>query len=64
MTSHRRYRENLTLEQALDQLEQGKEKQFDAKIVDVFMDILREYEDIRKKIAWTYEETALGHEQR
>ena len=64
MTSHRRYRENLTLEQALDQLEQGKAKQFDAKIVDVFMDILREYEDIRKKIAWTYEETALDHEQR
>ena len=41
MTSHRRYRENLTLEQALDQLEQGKEKQFDAKIVDVFMDIFK-----------------------
>lgn len=45
-------------------MEQGKAKQFEAKIVDVFMEILKEYEDIRKKIAWTYEETALGHEQR
>ena len=63
MTSHRRYRENLTLAQALDQLEQGKGKQFDAKIVEVFMGILKDYEEIRKKVAWTYEGTALDHEQ-
>lgn len=64
MTSHRRYRENLTLAQAIDQLEKGKGTQFDGRIAEVFIEILKNYEDIRKEIAWTYEETALDHEQR
>ena len=64
MTSHRRYRENLTLEQAVDQLEQGKGTQFDQKIAETFIEILKDYELIRKEIAWTYEETALDPEHR
>ena len=57
MTSHRRYRENLTLEQAVSQLEQGKGTQFD-------IEILKDYEAIREEIAWTFEETALDLEHR
>lgn len=59
MTSHRRYRENLTLEQAIDQLVQGKGTQFDQRIAEVFIEILKNYEMIRREIAWTYEETAM-----
>ena len=55
MTSHRRYRENLTLEQAVSQLEQGKGTQFDQKIAEAFIEILKDYEAIREEIAWTFE---------
>ena len=64
MTSHRRYRENLTLEQAVSQLEQGKGTQFDQKIAEAFIEILKDYEAIREEIAWTFEETALELEHR
>ena len=64
MTSHRRYRENLTLEQAVSQLEQGKGTQFDQKIAEAFIEILKDYEAIREEIAWTFEETALDLEHR
>ena len=40
MTSHRRYRCNLTLEQAVDQLRQGRGTQFYAEAVDAFLKVL------------------------
>ena len=64
MTSHRRYRENLTLEQAVEQLKQGKGTQFDRRIVEAFVEILKDYETIRKEISWTYAETALNLKDR
>ena len=54
----------MTLEQAVSQLEQGKGTQFDQKIAEAFIEILKDYEAIREEIAWTFEETALDLEHR
>ncbi|MDL2289281.1 HD domain-containing protein [Clostridia bacterium OttesenSCG-928-F22] len=55
MTSHRIYRTNLSVEQAIKQLEEGKGTQFDAEMVDVFVSILNEhYENIKTEVAWTF----------
>ncbi|HPE16677.1 MAG TPA: HD domain-containing protein, partial [Oscillospiraceae bacterium] len=54
MTSNRRYRTSLGFNQAVEQLRCGRDKQFDGKIVDVFLAILKDYDDICKEIAWTY----------
>lgn len=56
MTSHRRYRANMNLEQARQQLIDGKGSQFDAAIVDIFLEILESYEHIKEQLAWTYTE--------
>ena len=45
-------------------LEQGKGTQFDQKIAEAFIEILKDYEAIREEIAWTFEETALDLEHR
>lgn len=44
MTSHRKYRSSLTLEQAEKQLKGGRGTQFDAAITDVFLELLQDYE--------------------
>ena len=55
MTSHRRYRSNMTLEQAVDQLQKGKGSQFDAAAVDIFLKILETgYDDMRRELDWTF----------
>lgn len=54
MTSHRRYRCNLTLEQAVDQLRQGRGTQFYAEAVDAFLKVLDSYEDMRRELDWTF----------
>lgn len=46
MTSDRQYRPRLDLDAARQQLLQGKGTQFDAGIVDVFVDILKDYDAI------------------
>ena len=42
MTSNRPYRKALPIEMAVKELKQGANKQFDPKIVDIFIDILKE----------------------
>ncbi|MPN35075.1 putative cyclic di-GMP phosphodiesterase [bioreactor metagenome] len=54
MTSHRRYRENLSVAKAIEQLVEGKHEQFDANIVDVFIPILVDFDEIQRQLAWTY----------
>lgn len=54
MTSSRRYRAGLRFDQAVAQLKEGRGNQFDGKIVDVFLDILRDYDSIDKELEWTY----------
>ena len=54
MTSHRRYRKNMTMEQAVDQLIKGRGTQFDARAVDAFLGLLRQYDAMKAELAWTY----------
>jgi len=42
MTSHRAYRNDLSKKDAIDQLEENKGIQFDPKIVDAFVEVLKE----------------------
>ena len=55
MTSKRTYRDALDLQIVIDEIERCKGIQFDPKIADVFLDILRnhydEIEEIQKKYA-------------
>jgi HD-GYP domain-containing protein (c-di-GMP phosphodiesterase class II) len=46
MTSDRQYRSRMDLEEAKNQLIQGKGTQFDSQIVDVFIDLLQDYDQI------------------
>ena len=46
MTSHRRYRNNLTLDQAKQQLIEGRGKQFAPEPVDIFLAILEQNPNI------------------
>lgn len=47
MISDRPYRKALSKEQAVSELIRGKEKQFDPKIVDIFLEYLQETEEQR-----------------
>ena len=55
MTSKRTYRDSLDLQIVIEEIEKNKGKQFDPKIADVFLDILKnhygEIEEIQKKYA-------------
>ena len=51
MTSKRRYRDNLTVEQAVCELKKCRGTQFDSNIVDVFIDLLKEY-NISEDSSW------------
>ena len=54
MTSHRQSRDNLSFEQAVDELIRGKGTQFDPEITDVFLELLRtDYETMQSELAWT-----------
>jgi HD-GYP domain-containing protein (c-di-GMP phosphodiesterase class II) len=54
MTSDRIYRTKMELSRAIDQLIQGKDTQFDGKIVDVFLKCLDEYDIMQAELADTY----------
>jgi putative nucleotidyltransferase with HDIG domain len=41
MTSHRRYRDDLSMEQAMEKLREGRGSQFDEHITDVFLELLQ-----------------------
>ncbi len=56
MTSDRKYHAGLNLKEAIAELERGRNTQFDGRVVDVFLDILKNYEAIQKDIIWTYPE--------
>ncbi len=56
MTSERVYRNRLSLDEARNELIKGKNKQFDAQLVDLFLTLLDDYEKISADIKWTYEE--------
>ncbi len=55
MTSRRTYRDSMTLEEAIAELKRCKGTQFDPEIVDVFIGVLDNYDNLRKKMAWTFE---------
>ncbi len=54
MTSHRLYRDNLTFENAVEQLVGGKGSQFDPDAVDAFIRVLADYDLLQQEVAWTY----------
>lgn len=54
MTTNRQYRDRLSLNEAIEQLELGRNTQFDSNIVDYFLEMLRDYDQIQSSIAWTY----------
>ena len=54
MTSDRVYRTKMDLSQAIEQLERGKDAQFDAKVVDVFVELLKDYPKMKEELASTY----------
>ena len=56
MTSERVYRDRLSLDSAIQELIRGKNTQFDAAIVDVFLKVLGNYDQILEEIKWTYEQ--------
>ena len=48
MSSRRTYRDSLPLEKVKEELRNGAGKQFDPKMIEVFMDILEnDYEEIK-----------------
>ena len=54
MTSDRVYRTKMDLSVAIEQLERGKNAQFDAKVVDVFVELLKDYPKMKEELASTY----------
>ncbi len=54
MTSHRIYQKELSLDQAIEQLQKGRGSQFDPAITDVFIEVLRDYPAIQQELAWTF----------
>lgn len=55
MTSRRTYRESLPLETVINEFERCKGTQFDPKLTDVFLDILRNHYDEIKEIQEKYQ---------
>ncbi len=47
LTMHRPYREALAVETVLGMMEEGRDKQFDGKILDVFLEEMERIEDTR-----------------
>ena len=54
MTSNRTYASRFTLRQAIDELIRCKDTQFDGRIVEVFVKLLENYDQIEKEVNWTY----------
>lgn len=60
MMSDRHYRKKLSFEQAVSQLNEGKGSQFDAHLVEAFLEVLENYDAICEELQWTYEENNRG----
>ncbi len=56
MMSDRHYRKKLSFEQAVRQLEEGKNTQFDGILVEHFLKVLDHCDDICIDLQWTYDE--------
>lgn len=56
MMSDRHYRKKLSFEEAVRQLEEGKNTQFDGSLVEHFLKVLDNYDDICRNLQWTYDE--------
>ena len=56
MTSFRSYRSCLSMEQARAELIRNKGTQFDPQLVDEFLEILQDYDEIRSQLEWTFHE--------
>jgi len=54
MTSDRVYRTKMDLSQAIEQLEKGKNAQFDENIVGVFVKLLEDFPKMKEELANTY----------
>lgn len=54
MTSDRLYSAGRPIEQAIGELQKGRYTQFDGEMVDVFVQILQDYEIIKQEIEWTF----------
>mgnify|MGYP000910250176 CR=1 FL=1 len=54
MMSDRRYRSKLDLESAISQLQGGAGTQFDAKVVEKFVSMLEDYQQMEAEIAYTF----------
>lgn len=60
MMSDRHYRRHLTLEHAMRELADGRGSQFDATLVNHFLQVLEDYPDICKELEWTLDAKHLG----
>ena len=60
MTSKRSYRDSLPLDYVISEFEKCKGTQFDPKIADVFLDILKNHYDKLKEIQEKYKEAVLN----
>lgn len=54
MMSDRHYRKKLSKDECIGQLEEGKGTQFDAKVVEVMLELLKDYDTMQKDLKWTY----------
>lgn len=54
MVSDRVYRTKLDIDKAIEQLNLGRNTQFDGKVVDCFLKILKDYDNIKEEIKDTY----------
>ncbi len=54
MVSNRQYRSQLSLPMTIKELKKGKGTQFDAEVVDVFLEVLEDYEAIIKELESTF----------
>lgn len=54
MTSKRSYRNSLLLSQAIEELEKGKNSQFDGEIVDAFVKTLAHFDDMQEQLKSTF----------
>ena len=54
MTSFRRYRTNISIDEALDEISSGRGTQFDPEIADVALVVLKNFEQIENDPNWVY----------
>lgn len=63
MMSDRQYRSRLNLPDAIDQLKQGRGTQFDAELVDIFVEILDDFDAIRSELDALNQSLLTGNER-